>query len=160
MKTTNCTKSHRLYNVLLHERFNLVELSSDSRSNCISGRFSSESQRQGRQRSYDQQQITLFSQTCRFIRSFLSWTNHYTVVGDIATIYISNVLHHVRSIEPSRFPRASLGTMTSRSPESPSQPVRDDRPCINHNSRDLCKCKAAYPLKEHRVIFVFMLRVP
>lgn len=30
---------------------------------------------------------------------------------------ISDVLHHVRPIEPSRFPRASLGTMTSRSLE-------------------------------------------
>lgn len=55
---------------------------------------------------------------------------------------VSNMLHHARPIEPSRFPRASLGTMTSRSLELLPRTVAARERwstaliiIINHNSR-------------------------
>jgi len=75
---------------------------------------------------FDQRQIILSVRACAFSSYAYRKRIAMSAPPSSATSRhdaISDVLHHVRPIEPSRFPRASLGTMTSRSPELLSRTV-------------------------------------
>jgi len=144
--------SSHLHNVLLHERFNrsanfqailnriavalLPSMCNEScvlmTKKCISGHFLSDH----RETTASLISGKLFYPFERVLFHRMLFASESPYLPSSATSRhdaISDVLHHARPIEPSRFPRASLGTMTSRSPELLSQPVLTTM-CIN-NSR-------------------------